>query len=476
MRLRRRVAGCAVLAAIAGVVGAVSLGGGAGRANARSPVVRHAKHAAGPALKGIHKIQHVVIIMQENRSFDSYFGTYPGADGLPRNRQGQFTTCMPDPEHHDCVRPYHDPKLVNIGGPHDNGPFLEDLDGGKMDGFIKSRETCNNPVDPISCMPTESIDVMGYHNAHEIPNYWKYAKNYVLQDHMFEPVDSWSLPAHLYMVSEWSALCSVKDDPNSCKTQVEAPNLPADLGPAHRPPPNYAWTDLTWLLHRNHVSWAYYIQPGPEPDCETAQMFCVFRNQDPRTPGIWNPLPSFTTVRQDGQISNIKATKDLYAAAKAGTLPSVSWVIPNGIDSEHPTSNIATGEAYVTNVIDAIMRSKEWNSTAIFLAWDDWGGFYDHVKPPVIDGQGYGFRVPGLVISPYARKGFIDHQQLSFDAYNKFIEADFLGGQAIDSKTDGRPDPRPDVRERTKGLGNLLADFNFSAPPRAPMLLPPNGR
>jgi phospholipase C len=476
MRLGQKVAGGAVLIAISAIIGVFVVDGGAGRASARSPAIGHRVRRASPALKGIHKIQHVVIIMQENRSFDSYFGTYPGADGLPRNRQRQFTTCMPDPEHHDCVRPYHDPRLVNIGGPHDNGPFLEDLDGGKMDGFIKSREACSNPVDPISCMPTEPIDVMGYHNAHEIPNYWKYAKNYVLQDHMFEPVDSWSLPAHLYMVSEWSALCSVKDDPNSCKTQVEAPNLPADLGPAHRAAPNYAWTDLTWLLHRNHVSWAYYIQPGPEPDCETAQMFCVFRNQDPRTPGIWNPLPSFTTVRQDGQTSNIKATKDLYAAAKAGTLPSVSWVIPNGIDSEHPTSNIATGEAYVTNVIDAIMRSKEWNSTAIFLAWDDWGGFYDHVKPPVIDGQGYGFRVPGLVISPYARKGFIDHQQLSFDAYNKFIEADFLGGQAIDPKTDGRPDPRPDVRERTKGLGNLLADFNFSAPPRAPMLLPPNGR
>jgi phospholipase C len=277
------------------------------------------------------------------------------------------------------------------------------------------------------------------------------------------------------MVSEWSALCSVKNDPMSCKTQVEAPSFPQDLGPAPHNPPNYALTDLTWLLHRDHVSWAYYIQPGPEPDCETAQTFCVFRNQDPRTPGIWNPLPSFTTVHQDHQLSDIKATKDFYDAAKTGKLPAVSWVIPNGIDSEHPTSSIATGEAYVTNVINTIMRSKDWGSTAIFLAWDDWGGFYDHVKPPVIDGQGYGFRVPGLVISPYARKGFIDHQQLSFDAYNKFIEADFLGGQAINPKTDGRPDPRPDVRERTRGLGNLLADFNFSQRPRAPMLLAPSG-
>jgi phospholipase C len=293
---------------------------------------------------------------------------------------------------------------------------------------------------------------------------------------MFEPIDSWSLPAHLYMLSEWSAACTVQGDPMSCSTAVEVPNLPGDLGPAPHKKPNYAWTDLTWLLHKQHVSWAYYMQPGPEPDCESAQLFCVFRDQDPRTPGIWNPLPSFTTVKQDRQLGNIRATKDFYAAANAGRLPAVSWVIPNGVDSEHPTSNIATGEAYVTKVINAIMRSKEWSSTAIFLAWDDWGGFYDHVKPPVIDGQGYGFRVPGLVISPYARKGLVDHQQLSFDAYNKFIEADFLGGQAINPKTDGRPDPRPDVRELTKGLGNLLADFNFSQKPRPGMLLAPNGR
>ena len=114
------------------------------------------------------------------------------------------------------------------------------------------------------------------------------------------------------------------------------------------------------------------------------------------------------------------------------------------------------------------MSGKDWNSTAIFLAWDDWGGFYDHVKPPRVDGQGYGLRVPGLVISPYARKGYIDHQTLSFDAYLKFIEDDFLGGQRLDPKTDGRPDSRPDVRENAQILGNLVKDFNFNQkPPQA---------
>jgi phospholipase C len=118
------------------------------------------------------------------------------------------------------------------------------------------------------------------------------------------------------------------------------------------------------------------------------------------------------------------------------------------------------------------MRSPNWSSTAIFLAWDDWGGFYDHLAPPRVDGNGYGFRVPALVISPYARKGYIDHQTLSFDAYLTFIENDFLGGQRLDPKTDGRPDRRPDVRETAKSLGNLENDFNFNQKPRPAFLLP----
>jgi phospholipase C len=118
------------------------------------------------------------------------------------------------------------------------------------------------------------------------------------------------------------------------------------------------------------------------------------------------------------------------------------------------------------------MQGPEWSSTAIFLAWDDWGGFYDHVVPPKVDQNGYGLRVPGLVISPYAKKGYIDHQTLSFDAYLKFIEDDFLGGRRIDPKTDGRPDPRPDVRENASQLGDLTSDFDFSQQPRRPFLLP----
>ena len=126
----------------------------------------------------------------------------------------------------------------------------------------------------------------------------------------------------------------------------------------------------------------------------------------------------------------------------------------------------------MTGLINAIMQSPDWNSTAILLSWDDWGGFYDHVVPPAVDQFGYGMRVPGIVISPYARQGYIDHQILSHDAYVKFIEDDFLGGQRLDPATDGRPDPRPDVRETNPQLGDLSADFDFTQTPRPPLLLP----
>ncbi len=118
------------------------------------------------------------------------------------------------------------------------------------------------------------------------------------------------------------------------------------------------------------------------------------------------------------------------------------------------------------------MDGPDWDSTAIFLSWDDWGGFYDHVDPPAVDENGYGLRVPGIVISPYAKAGYIDHQTLSFDAHDKFIEDDFLHGQRLDPATDGRPDPRPSVRENEKILGNLVDDFNFDQRPRRPMILP----
>ena len=415
----------------------------------------------------IHTIKHVVVIMQENRSFDQYFGTYPGANGIPM-QNGVPTVCVPDPAANTCVKPYHDSTDKNAGGPHGASNAVADVDGGKMDGFIAQAEGAKKscpPNDP-QCTAGRSTDVMGYKDGTDIPVYWGYAKSGVLQDAMFEPNASWSLPEHLFMVSEWSATCSQKDVAASCVNNIVNPPVDQSHIIGSSTPPSYAWTDLTYLLHKANVSWGYYVAPGTQPDCDDdSATTCPPKPQSAGTPDIWNPLPDFTTVQQDGQLGNIQSVDNFTAAAKNGTLPAVSWVIPNGTVSEHPPGLVSAGQAYVKGLVDAVQQGPDWNSTAIFLSWDDWGGFYDHVKPPVVDQNGYGLRVPGLVISPWAKKGYIDHQTLSFDAYVKFIEDDFLSGQRLDPKTDGRPDPRPDVRENAAILGNLMNDFDFGPVP-----------
>lgn len=421
-------------------------------------------------LSGIHKIKHVVVIMQENRSFDSYFGTFPGADGIPM-KDGIPTVCVPDTATGQCVSPYHDTNDVNQGGPHGQADAANDIDGGKMNGFIDQLGAGGIKQGPAP-------DVMGYHDGGDIPNYWSYAKNFVLQDRMFEPNASWSLPAHLFMVSEWSAKCT-SSDPNSCQNALQSPGSPPDFGKkkGQKAPsaPDYAWTDLTYLLHKNNISWRYYVFNGTEPDCQNdSDIFCAPKVQNSKTPGIWNPLPYFDTVREDNELGNIQTIDNFYQAAKEGSLPAVSWIDPSGPVSEHPPAAVTTGQTYVTGLVNVLMNGPDWESTAIFISWDDWGGFYDHVPPPTVDQNGYGLRVPGLVISPYAKQGYIDNQVLSFDAYVKFIEDDFLNGQRLDPKTDGRPDPRPTVRENASILGDLIKDFNFNQMPKKPLILPTN--
>src|SRR5215813_4705252 len=184
------------------------------------PVIggQHARYVVPP---GIHKIKHVIIVMQENRSFDSYFGTYPGADGIPM-RHGVPTVCVPNPAS-GCTRPYHDTADKNGDGPHGRRDAAVDVNNGKMDGFIRQRDaamaTCRVSSNP-ACSDKGPPDVMGYHTAAEIPNYWAYAGNFTLDDHMFEPVRSWSLAEHLYIVSGWSARCRNRS-PMSCHNDVD---------------------------------------------------------------------------------------------------------------------------------------------------------------------------------------------------------------------------------------------------------------
>jgi len=441
-------------------------------ANARSP-------AAG-------KIKHVIIIMQENRSFDSYFGTFPGADGIPSG------VCMPiDPSNpqNGCIQPYHNGLDANAGGPHSNLAAQLDLDDGithaKLDGFVAQQiEGAAHGAHPYQFIlqGVQLHDVMGYHTAEEIPNYWAYAKNFVLQDHMFAGVRSSSFPIHVDMTSEWVAKCADQTDVSTCYT------FPYLL---HNRETRFPWANFFQLLDTHNVSWKYYLGEGTEPDCESGEMTCEPVIQNPETPSGWNPAKFYSYVREQPygyRMKHIHVTNHFLVDIKLHKLPQVVWLIPSDVYSEHPPHSITAGMMYVTALVNAVMNSSYWNDTAIFISWDDWGGFYDHVVPPNVDTnntptpiQGYGQRVPGLLVSAYARHGYIDHGVLSFDSYPRFIEDVFMDGARLVPAELGLPDKRPTIRDAlrqvryfdgtTAPIVDLADEFDFTATPQPPLVL-----
>jgi phospholipase C len=416
----------------------------------------------------LSKLKHLIFIIQENRSFDHYFGTYPGADGFPSP-----LPCLPSSWYpNKCFTPYENHNVIQQGGPYANPYQVADIDGGKMDGFVIEREKelevegCKPPagvrrhsarqldylqsVDDNEGIPrrydesTCISDVMGYHDGTDLPNYWAYAKNFVLFDHFFESVHSQSHPSHLESFSGWTAFCKQLSPPDvqSC---VSSPD-PNHVWGAEYPTP-YLWTDITYLLWKHGVTWGVYLDGGLGP---IEDHCCVLP--------IWDVLPGFEDVQDDGQVGNALINlKQFYSDASAGTLPQVTWILPKYFDSEHPQAHIDDGQAYVTGLVNAVMQGPEWDSSAIFLSHDDMGGFYDHARPPLtFDSLGLGIRVPAMLISPYAIEGYIEHQVCSTDCYIKFIEDVFIGGARL--KSAGRPDPRPDYRDQVPGYGDLADD------------------
>ena len=418
---------------------------------------------------GLDKIDHLIFIVQENRSFDHYFGTYPGADGIPTRAGGGWakSTCNWHPVLRKCLYPYHTTEDGNRGGPHGEKASIVDVSGGSMDGFIAGALLSHNTDDCVNdpflkkCKrltgPAHQPDVMSFRTRADLPNYWAMADYGVLSDHLFASVDSSSLPSHLFIFSGWSATCN-----GGAMTCV---------GDATPKVSTYPWTPISYLLDEAGVDWRWFV--GEDTNVCANYPHCEQPAHTQYTGSNWNVANGFTTVLANGLHEHVRPVSEFRQALADGTLPPVSWVIPGRGLSEHPgTGTMRPGYDYVSELIRDIGASPEWGTTATWLYWDDWGGFYDHVKPPHVDGLGYGIRVPGIMISPYAKQGYIDHETLSFDSFLKLIEDRFLGGARLDPKTMSRPDSRPNVRENEPALGDLTNQFDFTQPPRDPPVLP----
>jgi phospholipase C len=378
---------------------------------------------------GIGKIQHVIWIIQENRSFDNYFGTFPGADGIPPR------TCLPVmPGSTDCVKPFHMPTdlpICDLG--HEWWVAHAAYDYGRMDGFVWAEGTTYT---------------MGYYDQRDIPNYWSYGRHFALCDRFFSSFLGPSLQNHLYTVAAQGGGITAPM-PHTLK-QVED---------ALDDPDGFSFASMVKLFDKTGLDWKYYdetkpLPPGVSRDAGINDQFYP----DPKRFWIWNPLPGFKAIRDNPpDMARLVDLKQYFEDLRHGTLPQVCWIVPDTEDSEHPPEPIAQGMWYVTELVNALMQSPYWRNSVIFLTWDDYGGFYDHVPPPFVDAYGYGPRVPMIVISPYAKPAYVSHDAFDFTSVLKFIEERW----GLDHLT-ARDHYALDMRDC----------FNFMQPPNAPVVIP----
>ncbi len=355
-----------------------------------------------PSNASFGKIEHVVFIVKENRSFDEYFGTYPGANGATSGKlsTGQVITLghTPDPPKHDMF--------------HEWTQAHEDVDAGRMDWFDQE----------MQCSENGDLQCMTQLYQSDIPNYWAYAQSFALSDATFSGVESGSYPAHLELVS--GSTQSTIDNPQGPKKvqwgcdAVAGSNVPIMQSNfiVSAVFPCFDATTLGNLADTAGVSWKAYTSLSTQ------------------TGYVYNPFRSFSTVYGTTDwTTKVVSESDFVTDALAGNLPALSWVTPPSIDTDHPPDSACVGENWTVDQINAVMQGpqSQWQNTVIFLTWDDFGGFYDHVPPPFRDQFGLGIRVPMIIISPWAKPG-VYHTEVEFASVLRFMEETFalpnLGG------------------------------------------------
>jgi phospholipase C len=377
--------------------------------------------ATQPPPPGMTNIQHIVFIIKENRTFDNYFGTFPGADGATT---GVIHTGKRIPLGHLSDSPPHDIA-------HGWDAAHTAVDGGKMDRF--------------DLIPggNDNGDYLSYTQLYQsdIPNYFAYGLHFALADRMFSSVETESFPNHLYSVASDSA--GAINNPNGgwgCdadeNTTVEVMDTEGRLSYQF---PCFEIQTLADSLIAANTSWRYYAPSKGEGGYN------------------WSALDAIGHIRNTPLwTANVVPFAQFVTDAQSGKLPAVSWVITSDLLSEHPIHSSCAGENTTVQEINAVMQGPLWNSTAIFITWDDFGGFYDHVPPPGLDMYGLGPRVPLLIVSPYAKAGTVSHTQYEFASFLKFVET--------------RYSLQP-LTSRDANANSMVDSFNFLQTPLAPLVL-----
>ena len=396
------------------------------------------------------KIQHVVVIFQENRTPDNLFhdpvlmakGADIATSGL--NSSGNTIPLM----------------ATSLGTDYDlshsHRAFVAMYDGGKMDGADKIPISCSSGS---SNCPPPNPQFM-YVQASDVGPYFQMAEQYTFGDRMFQTNEGPSFPAHQFIISGTSA-------PTATSNLLAAENTTGGTGCAAPPGASVALVDpsgnesssifpcfehptLTDELNSQHVSWHYYApSAGSIWTAPNAIQHMCGPNATP---------PNATACVGSDWVNNVVLHPvQILTDISNHQLPSVSWVVPAGQNSDHPGGMGMSGPSWVASIVNAIGASSYWSNTAIIITWDDWGGWYDHVPPPVVINDGnswgsgyvYGFRVPLIVVSPYAKAGYISHVTHDFGSILNFIEHVF--GLSSLGYADARADDLSDC-------------FNFNQP------------